>query len=178
MLVGVTGFGSVWRHRPGKPMHPGGRSAPPVYYNTTGVAVHGVIHQRPRICGYARFDAVGGFDPNHLSRMIDRVFECADPSVWIGYNKLLFRRMVEACERPERFLVIARSSLIGSLAVGAEGWRSSDTWLLSLSGCADQQEAMLLMSAGEWIRSSLGLFTLQASQLQRGVARLVLDAGE
>ncbi len=168
----------MWRHRLGKQIHQGGRLAQPVYYNTTGGAGNGTVRQRPQVVGYARFDAVGGFDPNHLSRMIDRVFECADPSVWMGYNKLLFRRMLKASERAERFLVIARSSLIGSLAVGAEGWRSSDIWLLSLSGCADQQEAMLLMSAGEWIRSTLGLFTLQSSQLQSGVARLVLDAEE
>lgn len=178
MLVAVTGFGSVWRHRLAKQMHQSGRLAQPVYYNTTGVVVNGAIHQRPRICGYARFDAVGGFDSNYPSRMVGRVFECAEPSVWMGYNKLLFRRIVKDCEHPDRFLVIARSGLIGSLAVGTERWRSSDTWLLSLSGCADQQEAMLLMPAGGWIRSSLGLFTLEALQLRPWVARLVLTTAE
>ncbi len=178
MLVGVTGFGSVWRHRPGKPMHQGGRFAQPVYYNTTGVAVNGAVRQRPQILGYARFATVGGFDPNHLSRMIDRIFECAEPSVWMGCNKLLFRRIVKDWEHPDRFLVIARSGLIGDFAVGTEGWRSADTWLLSLSGYAEQQEAMLLMSVGGWIRSSLGLLTLETSQLRRGVARLALHARE
>lgn len=159
-------------------MHPGDRFAPPVYYNTTGVAVHGVKHQRSRICGYARFDAVGGFDPNHLSRMIDRVFECADPSVWMGYNKLLFMRVLKARERPERFLVIARSCLIGSLAVGTEGWRSSDTWLLSLSACPNQQEAMLLMPIGGWIQSDIGRFMLECPEPRSWLARLVLGAKE
>lgn len=178
MLVGVTGFGSVWRHRLREQMHQSRHLARPVYYNTTGVAVKGAVRQRPQILGYARFDTVGGFDPTHLSRMIDRIFECAEPSVWMGYNKLLFRRILKEREHPDRFLAIARSSLIGSLAVGTEGWRSSDTWLLSLSGSADQQEAMLLMPVGGWIRSSLGLFKLEASQLRRGVARLVLRARE
>jgi len=91
MLVAVTGFGSVWRHRLGKQTHDSGHFAQPVYYNTTGVVMNSNVRQRPQICGYARFDAVGGFDPNHLSKMIDRVFECAEPSVWMGCNKLLFK---------------------------------------------------------------------------------------
>ncbi len=159
-------------------MRQGGRFGQPVYYNTTGVAVNGTVRQRPQILGYARFDACGGFDSNHPSRMMGRVFECAEPSVWMGYNKLLFRRILKGPERPDQFLVIASSSQIGQLAVGTEGWRSSDTWLLSLSGYADQLEAMLLMPVGGWIRSSLGLFTLEALELRRGVVRLVLAAEE
>jgi hypothetical protein len=159
-------------------MHLGGRFVQPVYYNTTGVAVNGVIHQRSRICGYARFDAVGGFDSSHPSRMIDRVFECAESSVWVGHNKLLFRRILKERECPDRFLVIARSSQIGQLAVGTEGWRSSDTWLLSFSECPNQQEAMLLMPAGGWIRSILGRYTLEPLPLRHWVARLVLSAVE
>lgn len=178
MLVGVTAFGSLWRHRPGKLLQPGDRFRRPVYYNTTGVAVNGALRQRPRICGYARFDAVGGFDANHPSRMIGRIFECAEPSVWMGCNKLLFRRILKERECPDRFLVIARSSHIGQLAVGTAGWRSSETWLLSFSECANQQEAMLLMPAGGWIRSSLGLYTLKPSQLQHCVGRLALSAAE
>jgi hypothetical protein len=174
VLVGVIGFGSVWRHRPGKQMHQSGRFMQPVYYNTTGVVVNGAIHQRPRICGYARFDAVGGFDSSHPSRMIGRVFECAEPSVWMGCNKLLFRRIVNNSDRPDRFLVVAKSRLIGLLAVGTEDWRSSDTWLLSLSECPNEQEALLLMPVGGWIQSSLGLFSLEASRRRHWVARLVL----
>ena len=178
MLVGVTGFGSVWRHRLGKQMDQGVRMAQPVYYNTTGVVVNGAIHQRPRICGYARFDAVGGFDSNHPSRMIGRVFECAEPFVWMGYNKLLFRRIVKECEHPERFLVVARSSRIGQVAVGTEDWRSADVWLLSFSECVNQQETMLLMPAGGWIRSSFGQFTLEPSQQPPWIAQLVLGTSE
>ncbi len=176
MIGAWTGFGSVWWHRLGKQMHQGGRSVQPVYYNTTGVVVNGGIHQRPRVCGYARFDAVGGFDSNHPSRMIDRVFECAEPSVWMGYNKLLFRRIVKDCEHPDRFLVVAKSSLIGQLAVGTGDWRSADIWLLSFSECPNQQEAMLLMPAGGWIRGSFGHFTLEVSRQRPWIARLALNA--
>lgn len=178
MLVGVTGFGSVWRHRLGQQMHDGARFAQPVYYNTTGVAVNGAVRQRPRICGYARFDAVGGFDPCHTSRMIHRVFECAEPSVWMGYNKLLFRQILKKCECPDCFLVVATSDLIGQVAVGTDDWRSPDTWLLSFSECANQQEAMLLMSVGGWIRSDIGRFMLERLAPPSWLARLVLRAGE
>jgi len=148
-----------------------------VYYNTTGVAVNGRIRQRPQICGYARFDAIGGFDPNHLSRMNGRSFECAEPSVWMGYNKLLFRRILDVGERPDRLLVAANSTLVGQLAVGQPGWRSDDVWLLSFSECAGQQESMLLMSIGQWLRTSLGLFVLEPCETDPAPARLMLQTG-
>ncbi len=177
MLVAVTGFGSVWRRRLGKQTHDSGHFAQPVYYNTTGVVVNSNVRQRPQIWGYARFDAVGGFDPNHLSKMIDRVFECAEPSVWMGCNKLLFKRLLNAGARPDSFLVIAKSDLTGQLAVGTEGWRSPDTWLLSLSECRGQQEALLLMPCCGWIRADYGRSVLECSERQPWVARLVLADG-
>jgi hypothetical protein len=175
--VAVMGFGSVWRHRLGKgDAHT--RPARPVYYNTTGVLVRGNLRQRPQICGYARFDTIGGFDPNHPSRMIGRVFECAEPCVWMGSNKLLFRRILNRGEYPDRFLVVAKSGLVGQLPVGKQDWRSPHCWLLSLSESAGQQEVLLLMSIGEWIRTSLGRFVLEPSITRSSVARLVLHADE
>ena len=177
MRVAVMGFGSVWRHRLGKgDAH--ARPTRPVYYNTTGVLVHGNLRQRPQICGYARFDTIGGFDPNHHSRMIGRVFECAEPCVWMGCNKLLFRRILKKGECPDRHLVVAKSAVVGQLAVGKQDWRSPDAWLLSLSESAGQQEAMLLMSIGQWIRTSLGYFVLESPTTRRPIARLVLHADE
>src|SRR6266508_1310985 len=108
MLVTVTDFGSVWRRRFHKNQDVPLRFAHGVYYNTTGVEIAGTMRQRPKITGYARFHACGGFDPHHASRMIGRVFECADPCVWQGDNKLLFKRTLRGPERPDGFLVIAR----------------------------------------------------------------------
>jgi hypothetical protein len=178
VLVAVTGFGSVWRHRLAKQTHENDRFVQPVYYNTTGVEVNGNERQRPQICGYARFDPVGGFDPNHLSSMINRVFECAEPSVWRGCNKLLFKRVVRSGEPPDSFLVVARSEITGQLPVGAEGWRSADSWLLSLSECKGRQEAMLLMPVRGWIRGSIGMFVLESFRGRPWFARLVLSSGE
>ena len=47
-----------------------------------------------------------------------RVFECAEPCVWMGYNKLLFRRILNGGECPDCFLVAAKSELVGQLPVG------------------------------------------------------------
>jgi hypothetical protein len=174
--VTVVGFGSVWRNRFGK-CDPRGRPARPVYYNTTGVLVHGNVRQRPQICGYARFDTVGGFDPNHPSKMIGRVFECAEPTVWMGSNKLLFKRILNTGERPDRFLISVSSALVGQLAVGEQEWRSGDVWLLSFSECGGEQESMLLMSIGQWVRTSLGLFVLEPCGRRDSLARLVLETG-
>lgn len=176
--MAVTGFGSVWRHTSAKQRGDGDRFAQPVYYNTTGVVVKGSVCQRPQICGYARFDAIGGFNPNCPGRMIDRVFECAEPSVWMGCNKLLFRRLLGAGVCPDRFLVVASSELMGHLRVGTERWKSPDAWLLSFSECAGRQEVMLLMGVRDWIQSDLGRFVLKPSELRPWSATLALCAGE
>ena len=174
VLVAVTGFGSVWRRRLRKaPGHPQ-CLAETAYYNTTGLELSGTIRQRPQIIGYARFNGRGGFDPNHPSRMINRVFECASPCVWLGQNKLLFKCMLPAPEKPDGFLVVVRRELTGVLKVGSVNWRSADSWLVAFSECRDQQEAMLLMPAYGWIRSELGRFVLEPVTGRPWVGRLVL----
>ena len=176
MLIAVTGFGSVWRRRFGKDEadpHRFGRAA---YFNTTGVQVGNEIRQRPKIAGYARFNARGGFDPNRLSRMIDRVFECAEPCVWQGANKLLFMRTLRTPSKPDRFLVVLRNAIHGALKVGSRNWRSADTWLISFSECRAEQEAMLLMPAYSWIETELGRFVLEPLTQWPWAARLILTS--
>lgn len=174
MLVSVAGFGSLWRRRFDKNHDESHRFARGVYYNTTGVHIAGAIRQRPKITGYARFDACGGFDPYRPSRAIGRVFECAEPCVWQGDNKLLFQRVLPVPEKPDRFLVVVRSKLNGELSVGGNNWRSRDTWLIAFSETAREQEAMLLMPAYGWLRTSLGQFVLEAELEQPWIAQLVL----
>jgi hypothetical protein len=161
VLVAVTGFGSVWRTRFSKNEHDANRFAHGAYLNTTGVMVNGRVRQRPLILGYAKFNGAGGFDPNFPSRMINRVFECADMCVWNGENKVLFRRVLPHGEVPDLFLVVARPDVTGRLLVGTDGWRSDDTWLLAFSEDRQRQEAMLLMPSHAWIRSVLGTFVLE-----------------
>ena len=156
-------------------MHEPGRFAQPVYYNTTGVVVNGNLRQRAQICGYARFDAIGGFDPNHLPRMNNQVFECAEPCVWMGFNKLLFKRVIRP-RRPDCYLVIARFGNAGRLHVGEENWRSPNSWLLSFSEGAGQQETMLLLPPCGWIQTDLGKFVLETREQSPWEGRLALCA--
>ena len=176
MLVAVTGFGSVWRWRFGKSQDDPYRFGHIAYFNTTGVQVVDEIRQRPKITGYARFNGRGGFEPNRLSRMIDRVFECAEPCVWQGANKLLFMRTLSAPSKPDRFLVVLRNATHGTLKVGSQNWRSADAWLISFSECRDKQEAMLLMPAHSWVETELGRFVLEPLTQRPWTARLILTS--
>lgn len=156
MLVTITGFGSIWRQRFGKDRTDPKRFAHSAYFNTTGVPVNGKIRTRPRIEGHVRFNGVGGFDPNHLSGMINGVFECAEPCIWQGKNKILFKRLLPVPQQPDYFLVVVRASEVGRLNVASPAWRSEGTLLISFSECRDQQEAMLLMPQDSWLRTERG----------------------
>ena len=101
MLVAVTGFGSVWRHRLGK------RDARDRLFCSTGVLQHhGRCCQMATCASGPRFAVMHDSMQsavsiqNYPSRMINRVFECAEPSVWMGYNKLLFKRVLTAVSVP------------------------------------------------------------------------------
>lgn len=174
MLVSVTSLGSLWRYKFGKDHNDHERFARGVFFNTTGIRVAGTVRQRPKIVGYARFHQCGGFDPRHPSRILGRVFDCAEPSVWKRENRLLFQHVLRKPEVPARFLVVIRSGSIGTFQVGTAGWRSPDTWLVSLSEDGRVEEAMLLMSADAWITTELGRFVLVPDRDRPGLARLIL----
>src|ERR1700675_3385292 len=179
MLITVTGFGSVWRGRFGRNLMDRRQLSRAAYYNTTGVPVNGVIRTRPKIIGHVRFNGFGGFNANYPSRMIGRVFECAEPCVWNGQNKILFERMLQTRERPNYFLVAVRPEHIGHLDLKQPAWKSDDSLLISFSECSDQQEAMLLMPAYAWLRSDLGTFFIEplASQPWTPQLRLEISPG-
>ena len=176
MLVTITGFGSVWRQRLGKDQSDPKWLAHAAYFNTTGVSVNGKIRTRPKIVGHVRFNGIGGFDPNHPLAFINTVFECAEPCIWQGQNKLLFERKLSAPRQPDYFLVVVRSSEIGHLDVGSPAWRSEGTLIISFSECGDQQEAMLLMPPESWLRSDVGRFALRPFISWPWSARLLLES--
>ena len=176
MLVTVTGFGSVWRRRFGKNQSDPRRFARAAYFNTTGVQVDGKVRTRPRIVGHVRFNSVGGFDPNYPLRMINSVFECAEPCIWQGQNKVLFKHMLPAPQQPDYFLVVVRASEIGRVDVGSLAWRSEGTLLISFSECCNAQEAMLLMPTSSWLRTDVGRFVVRPFVTWPWSARLQLES--
>jgi len=160
MLAGVTGFGSVWRRRvQGGPDDPK-QLARAAYFNTTGVMVNGKIVSHRKIAGHVRFNGAGGFNPNYPSRMIGKVFACDEPCVWNGQNKVFFSHIVPTPAQPNCFLVVVKSEEFGRIRVGAKGWKSEDSFLISFSEWRDQQEALLLMPCGNWVRTALGRLVL------------------
>jgi len=176
MLVTITGFGSIWHRRFGKDESDPRRFARGAYFNTTGVLVNGRVRTRPKVVGHVRFNGVGGFDPNHPLAMINSVFECAEPCIWQGQNKVLFTRMLPTPQQPDYFLVVVRSGEVGHLDVGSFAWRSEGTLLISFSECRDEQESMLLMPADSWLRTDLGKFVLQPFVSWPWSARLQLGS--
>jgi len=158
MLVSETGLGSVWRRRIAKD-YDGveyQRFARAVYYNSTGVLVNASVRTRPRIVGHIRFNCVSGLDPNYPLRILNHVFECGEPGIWKGQNKLLFKRRLLTPSLPDLYLVVLRPEQTGRIKIGAQGWRSDDVWVISLSEDGERQEAMLLMPPHSWLRSDLG----------------------
>jgi hypothetical protein len=175
MLVGVTGFGSVWRRRIREDGSDRRRFAHASYFNTTGVMVNGRLIRHRKIAGHVRLDGVSGLNPNYPSRAIGRVFECAEPCVWKGQNKVLFRRLLHTTARPDYFLVVTRSAEVGRLNLTASGWKSDDSLLISLSERDDRQEALLLMPGYGFVRTELGTFFLEPFAPQPWTARLRLE---
>ena len=123
MFVGITGLGSVWRRRFGRNVDDPERFRRAAYFNTTGVIVNGRIVRRRKITGHVRFNGVGGFNPYYPSRVIGRVFECDDPCVSNGQNKVFFRRLAPKTTVPDFFLVVVRSDEFGCIDVGTTDWK-------------------------------------------------------
>lgn len=111
MLVAVTGLGSIWKcHRARDSSGVNRFTRGAVFYDTTGVAVSGVVRPRSRIYGVARFHCVSGFPAHNPERVLHKVFECTDPCSWRGENRIVFRGLARPGERDANRLS-GRSSL-------------------------------------------------------------------
>jgi hypothetical protein len=128
-----------------------------------------------KIAGHLRLDGVSGFNPNYPNRAIGKVFECTEPCVWQGQNKILFRRMLRTVAKPDYFLVVTRSAEVGRLDLTAGDWKSDNSLLLSFSERDRQQEAMLLVPERGLLRSELGTFILEPFASHPWTAHLLLD---
>jgi len=154
MIIGLEGFGSVWSLRLGSTL------ARTAFYNTTGITTDGKLRHRTRVFGQLRFNAVGGFNPDHIERNIGRVFEAGDlPET--GARCLLLHHISNGPALPDYFLFAVTSDSTGGLDIERSGWKSDSVVLLSLSQFREQQEALLLMPAHSWIRGGLGRFVAE-----------------
>jgi hypothetical protein len=174
MRVGVTGFGSVWRRRFGSDPHDPERFRRAAYFNTTGVVANGRVVRHRRIVGHARFNAAGGFNPYYPQRIVGAVFECDELCVWNGQNKVFFERRVDPIPLPHCFLVVVKSAEFGHMDVGAAGWKSEESFLISFSEWRDEQESMLLVPPDGWVRTKIGRVTLQPDAIRPWIGTLRL----
>jgi hypothetical protein len=178
MLVAISSFGSVWRRRFGRDPNDSERFRHAAYFNTTGVAVSGRIVRHRKIAGHARFNGVGGFNPYYPQRMIGSVFECDEPCIWNGQNKVFFGQRLDHSEPPARFLVAVRSVEFGLVSVGTEGWKSDDAYLISFSEWRDLQELLMLLPPNGWVRTQLGRVVMLRDGFRPWVRKPTLRANE
>jgi hypothetical protein len=157
MIIGLEGFGSVWSTRRGTTRE---RTA---FYNTTGIVLDGRRRHRSRLFGQIRFNAIGGFNPQHIEANIGRLF------VSVGHPQdgdcagLLLHHLLSRPQMPDYYLFRVTSDDTGMLEIDHAGWRSDGVVLLSLSQFREQQEAMVLVPIFGWIRSGLGRFAAEPS---------------
>ena len=169
MIIGLEGFGNVWSTRNGAVTE---RTA---FYNTTGIVLDGKLRHRSRVFGQVRFNAIGGFNPQHIEANIGRVFESA------GFRDgsspcLLLHHLLSRPLPPDYYLFRVTSEDTGMLEVDRAGWRSDAVVLLSLSQFREQQEAMLLVPIHGWIRGALGRYIAEPSADHPWRASLLRDA--
>ena len=161
MSVKILGFGSNWWTRFGRDPNDACRyTRRAAYYNSAGVRCGQKINRHWIVPGLVRFNGVGDFDPHFSSRAIGETFWCLDMAFACGGNRILFVRKAPKTSIPDQFLVVVSSERFGIFDFDDPCWRSESTQPISVSQLREQQEAMLLMKEGEWVRSRLGTWCL------------------
>jgi len=176
MLVKILEFGSNWWARFGRDPHDRYRyTRHAAYFNSTGVRCGNKMRRYWVVPGLIRFNGVGDFNPRFPNRAVGEIFECTDLVFVRGGNRVLFRRKVAKSCRPDYFLLAVSSDRFGAL-----GFETSDRLgsppPIAVSHIGEKQEAMLLMKAGDWVRSALGVWQLTvAPNLLHGASLQLLE---
>jgi len=176
MSVKILGFGTSWWARFGRNPNDSCRyTRHAAYYNSAGVCCGRRIKRHWIVPGLVRFNGVGDFDPHFPSWAIGKTFLCSDPVFAHGGNRVLFVRRAPKTTPPDCYLVVVSSERFGIFDFDYPCWRSESTQLISVSQLREQQEAMLLMKDGEWVRNSLGTWRLMSRpKLPSGAALQLL----
>lgn len=163
MSVKILGFGSNWWARFGRnPNDPRRYTRHAAYYNSASVRCGRKMQRHWIVPGLIRFNGVSDFDPHFPSRAIGETFWCSDLAFAFGGNRILFARRSPKNTIPDHYLVVVSSERFGSFDFSDPFWKSESTQPISVSQLREQQEAMLLMKEGGWVRSCLGTWRLMA----------------
>jgi len=179
MLVKILGFGSNWWARFGRdPQDRYRYTRHAAYFNSTGVQCGSKMRRHWVVPGLLRFNGVGDFNPQFPNRAVGRTFECSDLIFALGGNRILFRKNVAQSSLPDFFLLAVSSDTRGSFDFEDAGWRSQSVTPIAVSHLREKQEALLLMRAGDCVRSALGVWQLKVGDsLPHGAAIELLEEG-
>jgi hypothetical protein len=162
MLVKILQFGTSWWRKAGPdPSDPYRYTRRAAYFNSTGVRCGKKIRHHWIVRGLVRFNGVGDFNPNFPNRAIGQTFECPEVTFAFGGNRLLFERKACNAATPDCYLVVVARERCGEFDFASGDWKSPASVALAVSELRDQQEAMLLMKAGDWVRTNLGIWRLR-----------------
>jgi hypothetical protein len=178
MLVTILGFGSNWWARYGRDpedRHRYTRHA--AYFNSAGVRCGSKIRRHWIVSGLIRFNGVGDFNPQFPRRSIGSTFECTEPAFACGGNRVLFLRRARASARPDYYLTSISSDRFGVMDFESPDWKSHSVLPIAVSRLGQKQEAVLLMKAGDSVRTDLGTWRLMAGGNNTSGASLEFTEG-
>jgi hypothetical protein len=162
MLVKVLAFGSNWWARFGCDLHDRYRyTKHAAYFNSTGLRCGANVRRQWILPGLIRFNGVGDFNPHFPARSIGTIFECTDLICAFGGNRMLFERRALPSIQPQYFLTVISSDRFGTFDWRTSDWKSDSVIPIAASQSGDRQEAMLLMNASAWVRTTLGVWQLK-----------------
>jgi hypothetical protein len=175
MIVYCVSFGSTWFRE----NHESGSSA---WFNSSGIP-------RTRTSSFVRrkwtFRGSVRFNGDHFkwvstpgSLVGVRCFSPGVEKIENGETRVLCAHPVNSSNRIDAYIVSVRSEQHGFIN-RKEEWKSQSARLISASGGdSRQQEFLLLVQKGSWIRTSQGLWQWQVSFSKTGRPRIELSPVE
>jgi hypothetical protein len=161
MVLKVLNFGCNWWGRFGHDAaDPLRYTRHAVYYNSTGVRCGRKVRRHWLVPGLIRFNGVSGFNPHFPIRLLGCTFLASDPEFLLGGNRLLMKQKLPNSVPPECFLVVVSQALHGQVDLGSTAWKSSATQVIAASQLRQNQEILLLMKPGDWVRTTCGIWQL------------------
>jgi len=176
MLVRVLNFGCNWWARFGyDPADPRCYTRHAAYYNSTGICCGRKIRRHWIVPGLIRFNGVGDFNPHLPKRSLGHTFLTSRLEFLFGGNRMLLKQRVPNSETPDRYLVVVSQTLHGRMAFSSPDWKSPSAEVIASSQLRQEQEAMLLMRPGDWVRTAWGTWRLKVGENAQAGARLELE---
>jgi hypothetical protein len=99
--------------------------------------------------------------PEYPLRSAGKTFQCTGPNYLHGRAHLLFSTPANA-SAPDCFLVTVNERMHGQISFASRAWRSDGTQPISVSLRGQRYEAMVIMSATDWIETNLGRWAVSA----------------